>query len=103
MQKTAKTIASRRNIKYIYEDALPDDAITVNKYCKHDIRDIYYSRIHKQFYYKNIERYDKTVTKYRVLHYSKDVQGSLFVTVKDVYGNYFRIYLLKFRKLYDTC
>ena len=103
----AKVITSRGGIIYDYVDSLPDDAITVNKYCNHDIRDIYYSSHTRKFYYKNMERTVDSklpgqVIKYRILHYSKDVQGSPYVSVKDVAGHYFRIYLLKFRDLYSV-
>lgn len=85
-----KSIAN--GIVYDFVDTIPDDAIHVKDYGKHQFEDLYF--FNNTFYFYN-------GMQYRVMHVSEKKRGQRCINFRDVDGKLVQIMYSKFKKLYD--
>jgi hypothetical protein len=85
-------IGSRNGIVYEYVDDIPDDALVVKDYGKHEFEDFYF---YEDVFYK----FDGI--NYRKLHINDRKDGLLSVFVKDIKGKNTQICYSKFKRIYD--
>jgi hypothetical protein len=76
----------------VYLDSIPDDAIVVNDYSGHQLRDIYFHD-DKFFMFNGV--------KYRELYINEDQDGYLFVHAHDIDHKRIHIHYSKFKRQYD--
>lgn len=84
--------SSNKGINYVYVDSIPDDAIVVNQYSDHTFENYFFSK--EVFYFF-------TGFQYRALHINTNKIGSKMVNLIDIDGKRVRIYISKFKKMYD--
>ena len=84
--------SSSNGIKYIYMNSIPDDAIIVSHYCDH---------VFENYFYYNDVFYFFNGFQYRALHINTNKIGSKLVNLIDINGKRVRLYVSKFKKLYD--
>jgi hypothetical protein len=80
------------NKMYEYVDELPDDAIIVNEYGKHEFEDLYFHE--DAFYFFN-------GIQFRKLHIAELKNGSLQIKAFDINGTRCGICYAKFKREYD--
>ena len=84
--------SSSGGIDYVYVDEISDDAIVLTDYGKHQF-EFYYFDDNKFYYYNGV--------RYRELHVNTQKGGALYVQVWNTENKRVKIYLNKFKKLYD--
>jgi hypothetical protein len=82
----------RNGIVYEYLDNIPDEALVVKDYGKHEFEDLYF--------YENVF-YKFNSINYRKLHINETKGGFLVVSVKDINGKNTKICYSKFKRIYD--
>ena len=87
-----KNKTAYKGVKVNYVNELSEDAIEVNEYGNRQL-EFYYFDNDKFYYY--------TGAAYRELHYNTLKSGALFVYATDIDNQRLRIYLNKFKKLYN--
>ncbi|KAA6376224.1 MAG: hypothetical protein EZS28_028249 [Streblomastix strix] len=87
--------SSSNNIDYVYVDSLSDDAIVINEYGKHRFEFYYYDNETDEFLFYNGRQY-------RQLHVNEMKKtGALFVYMMSTDDKQVKIYLNKFKKIYE--
>jgi len=84
--------ASHNGVKINYVEELSNEAVEVSEYGNHKF---------EFYYFDNNKFYNYNGVAYRELCYLKDKDGYLFVCVRNVEGKQTKIYLTKFKKLYN--
>jgi hypothetical protein len=79
-------------IIYEYVDDIPEEALVVKDYGKHEFEDLYF---HQDVFYKF------NGINYRKLHVCERKCGSLIVSVKDTRGKKTQISYSRFKRIYD--
>ena len=86
---------SNNGVEYEYFDTINDDAIEVNNYGNHEFEFYYYSESDNTFYYY-------TGHQYRKLHVNiMKKSGAEYVKMMNKNNTQIKIYINKFKKLYD--
>jgi hypothetical protein len=82
----------RNGIVYEYLDDIPDEALDVKDYGKHEFKDLYF--------YENV-CYKFNGINFRKLHICETKNGLLSIYVKDIKGKNAQICYSKFKRIYD--
>ena len=88
-----KNKTGNKGVVYEFLDDLPDDAILVENYGRHQLEDYFYSPALDRFIFW-------TGLNYRLLHINYKRNGSAFVSAFDVDEVRVNIYYSKFKKIY---
>ena len=88
-----KNRRSCKGVLYEYVDEIPNDSIEITEYNNHEFEFYYF--YDDDFYFWNGVRYRKLY-----IHEDKK-SGALFVCMKDLNNNNVKIYINKFKRLYD--
>ena len=85
--------SSYKGIAYEYVDDIPDESIEITDYGNHELEFYYFCD--NEFYFWNGVRYRK-------LDIKEDKRnGSLYVNMRDINNKQVRVYINKFKRLYD--
>ena len=85
---------SNNGIKYEYVDEISDEATVINEYNGYEFENYFYHE-NKFYYYNGLS--------YRILHINEDKRTrALYVNLMNTEGKRVRIYINKFKKLYEV-
>ena len=87
-----KNKASYKGIAIKYHDSIPDDAIAVKDYGKHQFEDYYY--YNDKFYFYNGKQYKE-------MHINEDKRGSLYITIYNIHKKRVNVFYSQFKKIYN--
>ena len=87
-----KNTGSYKGVHYEYVNDIPEDSIKIVEYNSHTFEDYFY--YDNNFYYYN-------GINYRKLHVNETKYGKLLVNMNNIENKNVKIYLSKFKKMYD--
>ena len=92
--KNKKSYKDREYNYFEYDELNNEDMIVVNEYNKYEFKDYYYNPDTDKFYYDTKENYKE-------LHINHNKNGVIFVNMIDINNKSIRVYIKKFKKMYN--